>query len=633
MSVRRAAKAPESRRRRRPGRAQSRRAAPRNYGRWRAGTLLLVYVLMAAHVLHWRVSGRTLAPLELNEVVYTIELGIVTAGFIFMAIAVAATAVFGRFFCSWGCHILALQDLSSWLLAKLRIKPKAVRSRLLLWVPVGAALYMFLWPVAVRMWRGEPMPRLHLADDAAGWASFVTTDYWRNLPGAGVAICTFIFVGFVMVYILGSRSFCQYGCPYGAVFAMADRLAPGRIRVNGDCAQCGACTAVCSSHVRVHEEVHRYGTIVDPACMKDMDCVAVCPNQALFYGFGKPSLLTLTLNETAVRKRFDFGVWEDALMGVVFLAVLLALRGLYGVMPFFLSMAIGAVVAYAVIVMFRLVVRDAVKFNRWQLKANRRLRPVGWGFLGVATVALGLVAHGGLIHFHEWSGRRLHQQHQTARIAQGVPARDALAAKAVERLEFADRYGLVHTVVTRSNLAELYASVQRWADSACAGAWLVGERPGELRFRMLHARALGQLGRLPEAEREYRMALALSPGSADARYGLAGVKFKLGQGAEAEALLREALAGRTDFVEAHYDLGALLVARGDVAGGIGHLEAAVRINPEFGDGHYNLAVACMMAGDQAGARRAMARAYELQPGDERTAALREHLQQTFGVGP
>ena len=66
--------------------------------------------------------------------------------------AVAGTAIFGRFLCSWGCHILALQDFSAWLLDKLRIKPRAIRSRLLLWVPMGAALYMFMWP-PVAMWR------------------------------------------------------------------------------------------------------------------------------------------------------------------------------------------------------------------------------------------------------------------------------------------------------------------------------------------------------------------------------------------------------------------------------------------------------------------------------------------------
>jgi hypothetical protein len=72
-------------------------------GRWRAISLAAVHVLIAAHIVHWRVGGRTLAPLELNEVMYTLELGIVTAGFIFMSLAVLSTAIFGRFFCSWGC--------------------------------------------------------------------------------------------------------------------------------------------------------------------------------------------------------------------------------------------------------------------------------------------------------------------------------------------------------------------------------------------------------------------------------------------------------------------------------------------------------------------------------------------------
>ena len=42
---------------------------------------------MAAHYAHWKLSGRTLAPLELNEVMHTLELGIVTAGFLFMVAA------------------------------------------------------------------------------------------------------------------------------------------------------------------------------------------------------------------------------------------------------------------------------------------------------------------------------------------------------------------------------------------------------------------------------------------------------------------------------------------------------------------------------------------------------------------
>ena len=234
------------------------------FSRWRAASLVFVHVLILGHVVHWLVAGKTLAPLEMNEVMHTLELGIVTAGALFMLLALLATALFGRFFCSWACHILALQDLSAWALRRMRIKPRPVRSRLLLWVPIGVMLYMFLWPQVMRLLEGRAYPGLRFLDDEGGWASFLTSDFSRNLPGPVVAILTFLVCGFVLVYVLGSRSFCSYVCPYGAVFGLADRVAPGRIRSRDACTQCGTCTAVCDSGIRVHEETERYGTVVSP---------------------------------------------------------------------------------------------------------------------------------------------------------------------------------------------------------------------------------------------------------------------------------------------------------------------------------------------------------------------------------
>ena len=75
----------------------------------------------------------------------------------------------------------------------------------------------------------------------------------------------FLFVcGFMTVYFLGSKGFCTYACPYGGFFALADKVAPGKIRVTDACNQCGHCTAVCTSNVRVHAEVKAYGMVVDP---------------------------------------------------------------------------------------------------------------------------------------------------------------------------------------------------------------------------------------------------------------------------------------------------------------------------------------------------------------------------------
>ncbi|MBT4766882.1 MAG: hypothetical protein HOO04_00805, partial [Phycisphaerae bacterium] len=76
------------------------------YGRRRAIVLILVHLVIAIHITTWLVFGETLAPLELNETMFTLELGIVTVGFLLMALIILSTLIFGRFFCSWGCHVL-----------------------------------------------------------------------------------------------------------------------------------------------------------------------------------------------------------------------------------------------------------------------------------------------------------------------------------------------------------------------------------------------------------------------------------------------------------------------------------------------------------------------------------------------
>ncbi len=114
--------------------------------RWRAAALIILYLLMIAHIIQWRIMGATISPIEPSESMYTLQQGAINAGFIFFALAILATLIFGRFVCGWGCHIVALQDFCAWMLKKVGLVPKPFRSRLLVYVPLIAALYMFVWP-------------------------------------------------------------------------------------------------------------------------------------------------------------------------------------------------------------------------------------------------------------------------------------------------------------------------------------------------------------------------------------------------------------------------------------------------------------------------------------------------------
>jgi len=494
------------------------------YARRRAICLASVYLLMAIHVVHWRLSGKTMAPLEFNEVMYTAELGIVTAGFLFMLGAVVATAIVGRFFCSWGCHILALQDLCGWILGKLHLRPKPIRSRLLLWVPTVVAAYMFVWPQIVRLWFAHPAAALRTTTDAQGWASFSTTNFWRNLPGPGIIFLTFLVCGFIIVYVLGSRSFCAYGCPYGAIFSLSDRIAPGRIRMrDGECTECGTCTAVCQSHIRVHEELNRYGMVVDSACLKDLDCVSACPQGNIGFGFGMPSAFAGVRRDFPVRKPFDFAWWEEGLMLVVLLTVLLTYRGLYDLIPFFLSIALGIIAACLVTMSIRLLRRESMQWNRVCLKTEGRLRAEGVAFLTMVLMLGVLTIHSGVVRYESFRGRGLAQEALSSGFAD-----DNAAARAVDYLENAVRWGLMRSPRDDAMLSQLHYQI--------AGKAFRGDRRDVAEAHLRRSLRAGpdvpathfELGallvadsRLAEGIEHLRTAVALKPDFADAQYNLA----------------------------------------------------------------------------------------------------------------
>ena len=223
--------------------------------RWRVASLLGIHFLFALHLMHWKLRGATVAPLEFSESLHTLHDGILTVGFLFALLAVAGTLFFGRFFCGWGCHILALQDGCAWILGKLGIKPKPVRSRTMALIPLGIMAYIYVWPQLVRLWEREAYPGLHLVRAADGWGSFLTRDLFRAMPGPVFSILTLAVCGGATVYFLGSRSFCYSVCPYGVFFGWAEKVAPGaRLVLSGRCKSCGLCSLNCKSGMQVNPE-------------------------------------------------------------------------------------------------------------------------------------------------------------------------------------------------------------------------------------------------------------------------------------------------------------------------------------------------------------------------------------------
>lgn len=565
----------------------------RNYARWRAVTLSLVYVVFALHIIHWRVSGKTLAPLELNEVMYTLELGVITAGFLFMCLLVLGTLIFGRFFCSWACHIMVLQDLCGWLLRRIGIRAKPIRARLFLLIPPLTALYMFVWPQLVRAWESRALPTFHLATDAQGWASFSTTNFWRNLPGPWIIALTFLVCGFAIVYLLGSRTFCTYVCPYGAVFALADRFSPGKILVNDRCQQCARCTAACTSGVRVHDEIRLHKMVVNPACLKDLDCVAACPQQALRYGFARPALFKSYKSGGRFGIPYEFSWIEETLMAGVFLVVLLSTRGLYARIPFLLSLAMGVIAGFLAVVTMRLFVRTEVSLARWKLKSLGRLRRIGYAYMMVASLAFAFVVHSAFIRYHEYAGLR---GAFALRENDDATQKASVAHATLDHFRFVERWGLFRNERIEREWIDVAAALDQDDDLDRLIVRYLNRHPNDGAVHLLKARRLAEQGLTDEAVRHYRWITEHEPESASGRRIIASAHAALGaldasrgDFAAAAASFERSLRFDASRADVHADLGSTLAELGRIDEAIHHLQLAVQSDPALARARYNLA--------------------------------------------
>ena len=524
---------------------------PSRAGRRRALVLLGVHLLFAAHIGHWLATGRTLTPLEPSEAMEFSKHSIVNAGLVFFVLTLLSTAVLGRWFCGWACHLVALQDGCRWLLLRAGLRPRPLRSRWLLWVPLLAFAYMFLWPLAWRLGQGESL--------AVRGFDFVRSGFWDTMPGLAVGLLTLFVCGFVAIWFLGAKGYCTYACPYGAAYAFLDRFAPGRIRVNEACEGCGHCTAVCSSNVAVHREVRDFGMVVDPGCMKCLDCVSVCPKDALSFGFGRPALGARARVPAPERPTPAWSRAEEALLLLLFAAAFLSFRGLYGRVPFLLALGLGGIFAVLQFHLLRALRAPDLRLQNLRLKAGGRWTGAGLAAAAAGIVLLVLQGHSAWIRWHAFQADTAFARLQEARSRlahegfRPVPldqAEEAAVARVLEHAGLVRRRGLLRDPAPSLQLA--WATGLR-GDLGDMETWLrdaLEAAPDEPLIREMLADYLAETGRVEEAAGLYEGLTREGRARASlwTRYALA--LQILGRGEEAREALRRALETDPDFAPA-----------------------------------------------------------------------------------
>jgi tetratricopeptide (TPR) repeat protein/polyferredoxin len=627
--------------------------------RWRAAVLGAVHLLILGHAIHFLIAGRTLSPVEPSESMYTLELGHVNAGFIFFAAALLSTLILGRWVCGWGCHVIAIQDICGWIMKKFGVRPRPFRSRLLRFAPWAVALYMFVWPSVLR-WVA---PRIATVDwgplsGLATWLTagapgsfpgfsnhLMTTGFWDTFAGPVFATLTLLTCGFAVVYLLGAKGFCTYGCPYGAFFGGLDRFAPGRILVNDDCEQCGHCTATCTSNVRVHEEVRLYGMVVDSGCMKCTDCVSVCPKNALRYGFSKPAIFKGRPAGKPSR-RYDLSLAEEILVfAVFFVTTWWVFRGLYDSVPLLMSVGLGGITGYAALQLWYLLKRPGVRIQNLTLKSGGKLRAAGWIFATLTLAWMVFTAHSAFVQWHRTRGVHHLNLTQASRddvLGGAFRSRDyplehhAAAEESFRHFQLADRWGLYGVAEIKLGLAwgHLLRDETAEAETAIrAAVALAPEDPAQ--YRNLYDLLLAQR-RLTEAADVLAKTIELSPEpAAGDHFDLAGLLALGGRYDEALPHYLTCADLAPEFGPARYNAGGILRRDGRFEEAVAQLLAAREAMPDDPDVHIELGLALESQGRIEEATASLGRALELDPANPDARVNLERLRDRVGnsVGP
>lgn len=583
---------------------------------WRAAALVALTLLMVVHFIQWRYMGQTVSPIEPSEAMHTLQTGAVNAGFIFFILAILATVVFGRFVCGWGCHILALQDFCAWLLKKLGLTPRPFRSRLLVFVPLIVALYMFVWPTVLRYISkpaSEPLiPQFtnHL----------ITTEFWATFPPVAVAIPFLFICGFMTVYFLGSKGFCTYACPYGGFFSLADKISPGKIRVTDACNECGHCTAVCTSNVLVHAEVKQYGMVVDSGCMKCMDCVSVCPNDALYFGFGKPAIAVAQ----SIKKNYSLTWPEEIFAAAVFALSFYGVWDVYQLVPMLMALGIATVTMFLTVRILKLFRSNDLSFYRYNLKSSGVIRQAGWGFLSLAFLWIGLNAHSGWIRYHERAGSIAFEKIR-------IPDELALARTNPDQwLSAADRKNVTAGIDHLRNAvnAGLFVNKeampkQAWleylsgeTETAIQTLALAAEhQTGEGKALSLYYRGsiLNRSARYDEAKSSLDQALAERSDLVLAREERGEALWQLGRRQEAVAAWNDAVQRGPGLVLANYFLAGAAAAAGRPESGVPYEKRAEQLTPNDPYFHWMVGIRLQNVGMNDLAEKHFQRAIQLNP--------------------
>ncbi len=226
--------------------------------------------------------------------------------FLALAIFLLVGAVFGRAFCAWGCPFGLVQDIFS-LTPNKKYRPNRSTNnglrdfgQVFLMIGLVIALYIGLVGAfdnsadlknAFGAFSDEPFapldPSATLFAGIPYWITWETFPMDFNeaiefMPTMDILLWVRLLILLIAVLIsmFIPRGYCRWFCPTGIIMGvMAKNSIVGINRNITRCTHCGDCERSCPMHVRILD--YKGDRIRDPQCINCLECIEVCPEDAL----------------------------------------------------------------------------------------------------------------------------------------------------------------------------------------------------------------------------------------------------------------------------------------------------------------------------------------------------------------
>jgi tetratricopeptide (TPR) repeat protein len=318
-----------------------------------------------------------------------------------------------------------------------------------------------------------------------------------------------------------------------------------------------------------------------------MDCISVCPNDALYFGFGKPAV---GVSKT-ISKNYSLTWPEEIMAGAVFYLSFMAVWDVYQLVPMLMALGIACVTTYLAVRSWRLFRANDLAFYRYALKSSGTIRKAGWVFLLFSFIWIGLNAHSGWVRYHERAG-----------------------ARAFESLQIPDELALSgnnpSSWLSSSDRANVLSGKEHFRTARNGGLFTNSEALSKLAWMEYLSgdteRSLATLDAATKYQEGEPRALSF--------YYKGAILNRAGQYDQALASLEQALNLRPDLIVAREEMGESLWQLGRRKEAVSKWSDALELNPDLVLANYQLAGAAAVAGDAEAASD-----YESR-GDKLTAA-------------